>query len=593
MNAGARHPWLVCGLWAALFALAAVLNLHDIRSLDYWWQLRAGELIADTGAVPRHDPFTYTVPGARWIDIHWLHQLGVHALFARGGHAAVVGAQLALVCLWLLALAPIGYRRERAWLSAAALALMLLVAVGRLQVRPEVPSFVLLAWILRLFDRFESRPDRLLYAVVPLQLLWVNLHGLFAVGIAVCAIYCFTELLRALGRSADGIRMDRVRRLTGVLLLAALSSLANPNGLDGALYPLQQLDMVGSAERRGAFGLLIDELRPTFGSADPLTLALFVGLASLSLGSMLVNWKRVREADILLWVAFFYLALGANRNTALFAVVAAPILVRNANEAIDARPRWLRLASRRRLLAAVLVLLLGIDAAVARQYARLGRYSLPRIGVAEGLNPVGAAEWIARTRPPAPIVHDMGDGGYLIWRLWPEYAVMSDGRLEVFGPELLPSLQPHDTARFAALDAQYRFGTVLLNHRRGGLGPLVAALRASGAWRLTYADDVSLVFVRSNADPLRWPTLDLDAAGIFDPLDGVGDLAARRRLVARAQLLLDLGRPDLALRSWEDSLARYPELPEGQEILADLRAQAAGAALQELPAGGALAAPPR
>jgi len=593
VSADARRRLLVCGLWAALFALAAVLNLHDLRSLDYWWHLRAGQLIAETGEVPHHDPFTYTVPGARWIDIHWLHQLGLHALYSTGGHAAVVVAQLALVCLWLVALAPIGYRRERAWLSVGALALMLLVAVSRLQARPEVPSFVLLAWILRLLDRFERTPDRLLYAIVPLQLLWVNVHGLFAVGIAVCAIYFVAELLRALGRSGEGLRVGRVRRLAGVTVLAVLTSLANPNGLDGALYPLQQLDMVGSAERRGAFGMLIDELQPTLGSVDPFPLGLFLGLASLSLGSMGVNWRRVREADILLWVAFFYLALGANRNTALFAVVAAPILVRNANEAIDARPQWMRLDASGTVFAVVLGLLVAVDAAIVRHFARMGRYSLPRVCVAEGLNPIGAAEWIVRTRAPAPIAHDMGDGGYLIWRLWPEYAVMSDGRLEIFGPELLPRLQPSDTARFAALNAQYGFGTVLLNHRRGGVGPLAGTLRASGAWRLSYADDVSVVFVRNDTDPVRWPALALDAPGIFDPLDGVDEVAARPRLTARTQLLLDLGRPDLALRSWEGALARYPDLPEGPAILAELRAFAAGASLPpELPAGGALATPP-
>src|SRR5262245_52944908 len=54
-------------VWAALVVLAAALTLQDIRSTDYWWHLRAGQLIAETGAVPRHDPFTYTAPGARWI----------------------------------------------------------------------------------------------------------------------------------------------------------------------------------------------------------------------------------------------------------------------------------------------------------------------------------------------------------------------------------------------------------------------------------------------------------------------------------------------------------------------------------------------
>jgi hypothetical protein len=594
VGAAALRRLLVYGAWAALFALAAVLNLHDIGSLDYWWHLRVGQLISESGAVPTHDPLTYTVPGARWIDIHWLHQLGLYALHATGGHRAVGLAQLGLVCLWLVALAPIGYRRERAWLSVGALALMLLVAVSRLQPRPEVPSFVLLAWILHLLDRFERRPDRLVFAIVPLQLLWVNLHGLFAVGIAVCAIALVAELIHGLGRGGGGLRMDRVGRLAALTLLAVVVSLANPNGLDGALYPLQQLDMVGSAERRGVFGMQIEELRPTLGSADPLTLGLFLGLAALSFGSMLANWRRVRESDILLWVAFFYLALGANRNVTLFAVVAAPILVRNANEAIDARPRWMRLDASAALLAVALGLLVAVDVAVARNLAQRGRFSLPGIGVAEGLNPIGAAEWIAQTRPRAPIAHGMGDGGYLIWRLWPEYAVMSDGRLEVFGPDLLPSLQPTDPERFAPLDAQYRFGTVLLNHRRVSLAGIVGALHASAEWRLAYVDDVSVVFVRNDSDALRWPALDLDAADAFDPLDAVAPAQARDRLTARAQLLLDLGRPDLSLQTWEAALARFPDLSDGQAILAELRARAA----QLSPPQGAretdaLATPPR
>src|SRR5262249_20369181 len=149
----------------------------------------------------------------------------------------------------------------------------------------------------------------------------------------------------------------------------------------------------------------------------------------------------------------------------------------------------------------------------------------------------------------------MGDGGYLIWRLWPEYAVMSDGRLEVFGPDLLPRLQPLDAARFAELDAKYHFGTVLLNHRSNPTGPLAGELLASGAWRLTYADAVSVVFVRSDAAPLRWPELALGAPGAFEPLDGVGEAATRQRLLARVKLLLSLKRPDLALHSYEDALA--------------------------------------
>ena len=77
-------------LWLCLLALAATLGLQKIRSNDYWFHLRTGALIAETGAVPHVDPYSYTAAGSPWIDVHWLHQLGLHGLYSLGGHDAVV-----------------------------------------------------------------------------------------------------------------------------------------------------------------------------------------------------------------------------------------------------------------------------------------------------------------------------------------------------------------------------------------------------------------------------------------------------------------------------------------------------------------------
>ena len=69
---------LRAGPWVLLFAFGASLALQKIRTFDYWWHLRTGRLIAESGAVPKVDSYTYTVAGAPWVDIHWLHQLGLH-----------------------------------------------------------------------------------------------------------------------------------------------------------------------------------------------------------------------------------------------------------------------------------------------------------------------------------------------------------------------------------------------------------------------------------------------------------------------------------------------------------------------------------
>ena len=99
--------------------------------------------------------------------------------------------------------------------------------------------------------------------------------------------------------------------------------------------------MIGPPEDRGYFGSLISELIPPIGAQThlpPLALALFASMALLSFAAMALNWRRIQGAHPLLWVAFLYLALGAQRNLALFAIVAGPIFAVNLNEFLDAWP---------------------------------------------------------------------------------------------------------------------------------------------------------------------------------------------------------------------------------------------------------------
>jgi hypothetical protein len=392
------------------------------------------------------------------------------------------------------------------------------------------------------------------------------------VGIAVCGIHLAGELLRPLGRVRERLRWPRVRRLVAVIVLSSLAAFLNPNGIAGALFPLQLFKMVGSMQQHGGFTTAISELLPPLAVLDPLSLSLFLGMAALSFGALAANWRRVRESDILLWVAFFYLAMGANRNVALFAVVAAPLLVRNGNEVLDTREPSGRAQSVAAAVVTALALLVASDAALGRFHARIGQFSTPGLGVIEGSNPIGAADWILRARPPQPLAHAMGDGGYLIWRLWPAYQLMSDGRTL----EAEPTLLIDDPKTFAQLDERYHFGSVLLSHRLMPMRALIAALHANPTWKLAYLDDVSVVFVRAQGEGARVAALDLAAPGLFPKLDDVADIPARKRFIARVQVLLQLGRPDLAEREWQPYLEHFPDDPRGPEVLARMGARDAG-----------------
>ncbi|MDH3211183.1 MAG: hypothetical protein OEM05_01750 [Myxococcales bacterium] len=560
--------------WVLLFALGASFSLQRIRTFDYWWHLRTGRLIAETGAVPRVDPYAYTVPGAPWVDIHWLHQLGLHALYSLGGHAAVVWAKVALVFALLAILGTIGYRRERPTVTAFALTGMLLVACDRFMPRPELPTFVCLAAVLALLDRYARRGDVWVYAIVAVQLVWVNVHGLFALGIAVCAIQLVAELLQPLVAPGERLRRDRVQRLAAVTALAALAAFANPNFIDGALYPIQQLGMVGPPDERGTFGSIVAELIPPLGGDQPLNafaVGLLAGLAVCSFGAMALNWRRIHASDPLLWVTFLYLGLGAKRNLALFAIVAAPILVRNWNEVLDARPFAPRLRRAAAALVALGMAFLIVDVTQQRFFPRIGVLREPGFGPMTTLFPIEQAEWIARHRPLGPIAHHMADGGYLIWRLWPDYSVMTDGRLEVFGPEKFVALQVGVSERFRALDREYHFGAVLVHYSLVVSDAMLWWLYLNSNRKLVSVDDTAALFVRvRDGEASAAPEVDVDAPDLFPPLDETRPADARMRIQARTNFYNALHRTDRALAIWEDGIRRHPQLAEQRTVHAML-----------------------
>ncbi len=544
---------------AAVVAFAASLSLLDIESEDYFWQLRTGRLIWETGTVPTRDPFSYTAPGAPYIDIHWLFQIWLFAVYQLGGHAAVVVGKLGWVLLTLGLIAPIGARRERPAVTGVALLLVLVLFAERIMPRAELPSFALLAGLLLLLD-LSRRADARFAAVgiIALQAIWVNTHGLFAVGIAVIAISLAGDLFDRW--STDASRGEASwPRLAAALFGSIAVSFANPNGWRGVVYPIQQLGMLGSPDGR-ALGASIVELQPTLGNASFMLIAAAALLLGFALLALIANRRAAPMRDWLLLAALLYLALTARRNLALFAIVLAPMAVSHCNAWLDARPH---LSNPRQTLAAstavvLTSLLLCADVAFGHFHRRLG---VPRefgFGVMRNWFSLGAADWIANNRPPGPIAHQMADGGVFIDRLYPDYRVMLDGRLEVYGPDLFDRLQWSDPATFQALFREYRFGTVVVHFSKLPSEQMLRWLQSRPAWKLVFVDPVSAVYVRDRAD--RFEALDIDSDELFPPLVDEGRVQAELQVRGRALFYTALRREGRARAAIEWARTRYPEI---------------------------------
>ncbi len=132
--------------WIAIALPALVALVVPLPAVDLAYQVRAGNEILASGALPAVDTWTFTIAGTPWVDQQWLAQVWLAVGHALGGWEllAVLRAVLVAATTGLL----IATARERgasprtsAILAMAAFAL----AAPALALRPQLFGIVLFA----------------------------------------------------------------------------------------------------------------------------------------------------------------------------------------------------------------------------------------------------------------------------------------------------------------------------------------------------------------------------------------------------------------------------------------------------------------
>ncbi|HVW85176.1 MAG TPA: hypothetical protein VHB50_10870, partial [Bryobacteraceae bacterium] len=183
-----------------LFFIFAKLN--GARTLlgdgDTGWHVRTGEWILAHHQVPRTDLFSFSRPGAPWFAWEWLWDVAFAMLHQRWGMAAVVAASVMVICLTTALLFRLVRRKCGNGLVAIAVTLL---ATGGCAIhwlaRPHLFTQLFLVVTLHLTERAREGRTRLLAWLVPLTLLWTNVHGGFFVIFLVLGCYIASDLMNA------------------------------------------------------------------------------------------------------------------------------------------------------------------------------------------------------------------------------------------------------------------------------------------------------------------------------------------------------------------------------------------------------------
>jgi hypothetical protein len=499
-------------IWLSLPVVLVVCFgfLLKLRLVDFWWHLKAGEIIVTTRSLPQTDLFSYTCAGKQFLLQNWLVEVLYYLTYRAGGLELLVFLNALLL---VLALLPI-YHLCR--LSTASLRLSVLVAllpaVSLLyfgSVRSQVFSFILFGvfyWVLAVY---RDRRRHLLWSLPVLMALWVNLHGGFVLGLGLIALFLACETVRRLvhGSVSTVLSVGQIRRLALFFVLTALASLANPWGYKIYTYARS---VAGTQYSRSQ---VLEWQIPAVNDLEGFIL--FYGPFLLTLLVLLYSRLKPDLTELALFLTFTVFGLMAVRNAVWFVLISAPLLCRHLPSiewqspadqlrrfrGVEAVARWMAQRNqaetpiRYRLNRQIAVLLLTITILVTPWvYPHLGN---PTFGntLWEKQTPVGAMDFIQQHRLPGNIFHPQIYGDYLIWRLWPEQKSFIDGRVHLFDDALIQNY------RLAFRDshwpdhlAQYNIKYLLLSKGEDENRMMIDTARASDNWQLLYEDDLSILF---------------------------------------------------------------------------------------------------
>jgi len=143
-----RLSWI----WLGLTAIAIMVSLRFGLDSDFWYHIKTGELIWTLRAIPKTDVFSFVAHARPWILHEWLWQVSSYLLYSHGGVFAITLFQIVLSAI----LATVVYRmlkiasRGNQWLLAWTAAIAGIVLTLGFRFRPQIISFIFLAYITNL-----------------------------------------------------------------------------------------------------------------------------------------------------------------------------------------------------------------------------------------------------------------------------------------------------------------------------------------------------------------------------------------------------------------------------------------------------------
>lgn len=494
--------WLLL-ISAYAFLATYLFAYHSLRIYDIWWHLGIGNWMLSHGSIPRQDYFSWTMLHKPWVNPEWGSQIVFAWFFEKIGFQSLILLTNVLTFLILICVG-ISTRVVTGSRVAPFLALFFTgyLMFIRLTARPHLFKilFVAVLTLVLMAHRRGKLSIRVLYLMlVPLFVLWTNMHGSVFFGIGLIGLYWFGGCLQL---SLHHKKIVLQPGLFGVLVVCGLVTLINPYFYGVHLLALEHMGLqhilMNTIEWMSPF------VHPGLKYSIPM--ALYLASLLMVLITVIRRWREIHWGELAAGMALIYLSLRHSRFMAIYASWAIPWLC--SYWWPRAHNSWAGTAHR------LAVYLLPIFFVVTVFY--IGHLPIEWSGRGEafegGMNniqydpPIGVTHFIksnglANTNPR--LFNEMTMGAFLIYEGIP---VFFDGRTPLYGDRFFESYMDltGSPEEFFDLEAGYWEWTMMIfDNLDRDFTRLFNYLLDRPDWHLVYVDYKGSVFLKATSENLE------------------------------------------------------------------------------------------
>ena len=436
-----------------LFLFLFIVLFHPvIFDYDIGRHLLFGKLMVQNHSVIMTNLLSYTNTYFPYINSHWLSEVIFYLIFHFFGIAGltIFAASITFFSLGLIFF--FSARKTSLLFSSTILLINIYNITARIDVRPEIFSYLFLSIFVITLYRFREKCSKLIYILIPIEFLWVNLHINFLIGLVLIFIFLIDSFF-----SNKEKMSQKTKILFYVFILALMAALINPHGISGVLNPLNFPQNFSSpvGENQSIFALSnYYSLKILVPFCLPI-IVLFVLL--------LLNKKRTRLVDWLIFIFFTTASFFAIRNVALFSYVTfftSTVLLFETSAKINKLLR--KYISSKHVNYLKIIVIVSIILVSIINILKINFTSNFGLGVTEHAKK--GMDFFLKNGLKGPIYNDQDSGQYLSYRLYPKEKVFYDGRPEAYPKDFFKKVyspMQFNEAVFNKYSQKYNFNTII------------------------------------------------------------------------------------------------------------------------------------